>query len=133
MTKKLMICLTAFAFMFSIAAAVGISYAKDTGPAEMTLMTEAAKKPAQFPHKKHQDAFKCDECHHGKDAAGMQVPLGDNPVAKCETCHNADMANPKLNSFKNAAHALCKTCHKKMAKEGKNAPTKCNGCHIKKK
>ena len=131
MTKKLVMCAAALAFVFSMAIAG--SCLADNGPAEMTLQTADAKKPAHFPHAEHQKNFKCTECHHTKDAAGKQIPLPEGAeVQKCETCHNHEMANPKLNSFKNAAHGLCKECHKKMAAEHPKAPTKCNGCHIKK-
>lgn len=128
--KKTVILATAFAFAFSMAVAVGTSFA-DNGPADMTLKTAAAKKPATFPHKKHQDAFECNECHHtaGDGKAGPYVAGQEK---KCESCHNSDMASPKLNSYKAVGHALCKGCHKKMAAEGKNAPTKCAGCHPKK-
>lgn len=110
--------------------ATGASYAGN-GPEEITLQTAAAKKPAKFPHKKHQDMFKCEECHHTKTADGKKGPYVAGEEKKCETCHNADFANAALNSLKAVGHAACKECHKKMEKEGKNAPTKCTGCHTK--
>jgi len=132
MTKKLVMCAAALAFVFSMAIA-GTCLA-DNGPAEMVLKTAEGKKPANFSHAKHQEKMKCADCHHIKGADGKQAPLPEGAaVQKCETCHNADMADPKLNSFKGAAHGLCKECHKKMAAEHPNAPTKCDGCHPKKK
>lgn len=132
MKRKFIICATAFAFVFSLVIAGGICMAGDTGPEEMVLKTAEAKKPANFPHKKHQEKFECKECHHSKDAEGKQIPYAEGQeIGKCDSCHNDSMADPKLNSFKNAAHANCKGCHKEKAAEG--APTKCDGCHPKKK
>lgn len=129
MLKKSMTFAVVGAIVFCLALiTAGISVA-NTGEAEMVLKTASGKKPAAFPHKKHQDSMECASCHHTKDATGKQGPYVAGEEKKCESCHNKDMANPKLNSFKNAAHALCKECHKKAAKEGKNAPTKCTGCH----
>ena len=98
----------------------------------MVLKTAKARKPAFFPHKKHQDMYSCDTCHHTKDATGKQGPYVEGQEKKCVTCHNKkDMPNKKLNGFKKIGHARCKECHKKMKKEGKKAPTKCSGCHRK--
>ncbi len=129
MSKKSMICAAAFAMVFSFAV-VGSSIASDTGPAEMVLQTAAAKKPANFPHKKHQDMMPCAECHHTMTADGKQGPYEAGKEAKCESCHNDTMANAKLNSFKNVAHERCKGCHKE-GYNGKTGPTKCNECHVK--
>ena len=133
MTKKCILFSTIFAFVFTLTLAGGVCSATDPGPADMTLKTEAGKKPSIFPHKKHQETMKCGDCHHLADADGKQKAYAEgDTIKKCASCHNADMANPKLNSYKLAAHANCKGCHKKAAKEGKNAPTKCAGCHPKK-
>jgi len=127
MSKKLVVLVTAFAFVFSLALLNGVSDASNTGPEDMVLKTGNAKKPAKFPHKKHQDAFKCADCHHG-EADGKQTPYTDGmEIQQCVTCHNKDMGNKKLNSFKKAAHSRCKGCHKEM----KKGPTKCKGCHTK--
>lgn len=70
-------------------------------PVEIILKTETAKKPALFPHAKHQEKNECDACH--KDA--------NFPVDK-----NWDMKK---------GHALCLGCHK-----AKNqGAVKCDGCH----
>lgn len=133
MSKKLLILTTAVAFVFSLALAGGAAMASDNGPAEMVLKTVAGKKPANFNHAKHQEKFKCGDCHHGKDDHGKQVPYADGQaVQKCDTCHNKEMmADVKINSFKGAAHANCKGCHKAHQEAG--APTKCTGCHPSKK
>jgi predicted CXXCH cytochrome family protein len=94
------------------------------GPADMTLQTEAARKPATFPHRDHQDMFACTKCHHAKDEVMT--------IDKCASCHTKDISNADVNSYKKAAHKLCKNCHKEVNKEGKSAPIKCSGCHPKK-
>jgi hypothetical protein len=127
--KKTVLLATAFAFAFSMAVTAGISLAEDKGPAEMTLTTEAGKKPAVFNHAKHQATFECAECHHTKTADGKQGPFDAANIGKCESCHNASMTDPKLASFKEVAHTNCKGCHKD---KGEPAPTKCDGCHPKK-
>lgn len=115
-------------FAFTVGDTLGI--AGDLGPEIMVLKTPAAKKPARFPHKKHQGMFACKKCHHTKSKDGKKQPYEeDMQIRKCLTCHNSDvMKNPKLNSFKLAAHGLCKECHKEHKD---SAPTKCTGCHIK--
>lgn len=128
-----------YAVVFAVAlifalnfAVVGIGTAGDTGPAEMVLKTAEAKKPAFFPHEKHQkmEGVTCGTCHHSKDDAGKQVAYTEGmAIQKCETCHNADMANETLNSFKNAAHERCKNCHKENKDKG--ASTSCTTCHKK--
>lgn len=130
MNKKFVVFATALAFVFSLAIAGGVAKANDKGPAEMVLKTAAAKKPAHFNHAKHQETFKCEECHHTKTADGKQGPYAEGAQQKCETCHNAEMmTDVKLADFKGAAHGLCKECHKKHKD---TAPSKCEGCHPKK-
>ena len=102
----------------------------DAGPEEIILKTPASIKSAQFPHRKHQDAFACSLCHHSKNDDGIKLPYTEGmKIHKCVACHNKeDMISPKLNNFKIVAHGLCKGCHKKQ--KG-TAPTRCSGCHIK--
>ena len=132
MLKDSMKCtvIAAVVFCFAMLAA-GASFAGNNGPEEITLQTAEAKKPAKFPHKKHQETIKCEECHHTMDAAGKKGPYVAGQEKKCETCHNKDFKNPELNAWKGIGHARCKECHKEMEKAGKNAPTKCTGCHTK--
>lgn len=128
MIKKSIIISIALVFVVGGFLA-GNALAADKGPAEMTLKTAAGKKPAHFPHAKHQEKLGCGDCHHGA-ADGKQVAYVDGQeIHKCEHCHNGEMANPKLKNFKGAAHANCKGCHQKHKDV---APTKCNGCHPKK-
>jgi predicted CXXCH cytochrome family protein len=94
------------------------------GPADITLQTESKRKPADFPHRQHQDSYACTVCHHAKDEVMV--------IDKCGSCHTLDISNPDVNSYKKAAHKLCKGCHKVVNKEGSEAPIKCSGCHIKK-
>jgi predicted CXXCH cytochrome family protein len=100
--KKTMICTAAFAFLFSLGMA-GVSLATDPGPAEMTLKTEAGKKPAVFPHKKHQEMTDCDTCHKAAN-----FPAGAWTMK--------------------AGHDFCKECHK-TGINGKTGPNKCGDCH----
>ena len=94
------------------------------GPADIILQTESKRKPADFPHRQHQDSYACTVCHHAKDEVMV--------IDKCASCHTLDISNPDVNSYKKAAHKLCKGCHKVVNKEGSEAPIKCSGCHIKK-
>ncbi len=93
--------------------------------AEMRLQTETARKPADFPHRQHQQKYSCTVCHHANDEVMV--------IKKCASCHTLDISNPNVNSYKKASHKLCKDCHKAVnSAEGKDAPIKCSGCHMKK-
>ena len=122
MAKKIVLCVAALALAFSVA--VGVSVAGNAGPAEIVMKTSAGKKPANFPHKAHQDMMECATCHHTDDG-GKQGPYVAGKEAKCQSCHTDDK------DFKKKAHANCKGCHK-AGFNGKNGPTKCAGCHVKK-
>ena len=127
MNKKTLAVAAAFAFLFGLVF-TGAPFAADPGPADILLKTITGKKPAELPHKLHQDSFECGDCHHGMDADGKQVAYFDGQeIGRCASCHNVDMANLKLNSYKNAGHANCKGCHRDTGQ----GPTKCNNCHIK--
>ncbi len=131
MSRKTLVLLVVITLTLGLAFSVSFAGDVDKGPADITLKTEAAKKPAQFPHAKHQETKSCGVCHHTV-VDGKPVPSDDGSnIAKCESCHKSDFGNEKLNSFKKAAHKLCKDCHKKNKEAG--APTKCAGCHPKKK
>jgi predicted CXXCH cytochrome family protein len=94
------------------------------GPADIILQTETARKPADFPHRQHQDSYACTACHHARDEVMV--------IDKCDSCHTKDISNPVVNSYKKAAHKLCKDCHKEVNIAGSDAPIKCSGCHTKK-
>lgn len=140
MLKKILACGVMSLFLMSCAATLAFA-AADQGPAEITL-GESGKKPALFPHKKHQDTLKCADCHHGM-ADGKQVPYVEGQkIEKCDTCHNATVLAGKmkdklaLDTLKGAGHGNCLECHKEKAaadpalKEKKI--DKCNTCHPKK-
>ncbi len=139
MIKRFLACGVMSLFVLSFAAI--LAFAADTGPADITL-GEGGKKPAVFPHKKHQDAFKCGDCHHGM-ADGKQVPYVEGQeIKKCESCHNPNVlagktkGNLALDTLKGAGHGNCLECHKEKAaadpamKEKKI--DKCETCHPKK-
>jgi hypothetical protein len=120
----------AFALLLSAGGALA---EVEKGAPDMILQTTQAKKPAVFPHAKHQAVLACTDCHHGKNEDGTQKAYVDgDQIRECVSCHNKeDMPNKALDSFKNAAHINCKDCHKEMAKAGKiTGPTKCSGCHV---
>lgn len=129
MMKKLVIIAAGVALALSFAIGAGTSSADTmTGPADLILKTAAAKKPAAFPHAKHQEKLECGACHHSKDEAGKQIPyVAGMKIQQCVSCHNeTDMADKKLNGFKEIGHERCKGCHKDSG-----GPTKCAGCHPK--
>jgi len=143
MLKKLIAC--SVVTLFLVTGTAMLSVASEAGPAEITMVGAKSKKPkpAIFPHKQHQDSFKCAECHHGM-ADGKQVAYAEGQeVAKCESCHNKDVlagkksGKLKLDTIKGAGHGNCLACHKKMAKENAELKAKkiakCAACHPKKK
>ncbi len=111
-----------FVSLFISGGAFGVEVS--IGPADILLQTEEARKPADFPHRQHQEKYSCTFCHHAKD--GIMV------IDKCAGCHTKTISNAEVNSYKKAAHKLCKDCHKKANDAGSDAPIKCSGCHIKK-
>jgi Class III cytochrome C family len=137
MIRKALITAAAVAFIFGGLSTM--SFASNMGPEEMTLETtgSAKPKPAFFPHKKHQDAFACADCHHGM-ADGKQVPYAEGmEIGKCESCHNPEKlggkmaGKEKLDTFKGAAHTNCVGCHKEVAAkdEAKKELKSCKTCH----
>ena len=128
MMRNMLVC----AFVVAFFCVSGTSFA-NTGPTEMVLQAEKDKaktpKPAVFPHKAHQEAFACAECHHtGKD--GKQVAYTEGmEIQKCETCHFTGSGMPKkLETFKDAAHENCKSCHKDVAEKKPELAAKFKGC-----
>lgn len=117
----------------TLGMAFGISFAVDKGPAEITLNADG-KKPAVYPHAKHQEKNECGVCHHYTGEGDAKTAIDEktyDKIQKCDACHNADFKNEKLRKWKDIGHGLCKDCHTKKKAEG--APTKCTGCHPKKK
>jgi len=108
MKKALLLAIVAVFVTGLCLGSVATATDKDKGPAEIILKTAKAKKPVKFTHANHQKRIECDTCHKSEHFAA-----------------SADSWTKK------AGHALCKDCHKKHKADG--APTKCNGCHMKKK
>jgi len=144
MLKKILACSVVTLFVLVGSASC---FAADPGPADITIVGAKSKKPkpALFPHKQHQEAFKCEECHHGM-ADGKKVAYTEDMELKgkkCESCHNAEVlpgvkhGKLKLDTIKGAGHGNCLACHKKMAKENPDLKAKkidkCAACHPKKK
>lgn len=142
MLKKILACSAVALFVM-----VGSTncFAADPGPADIVIASENSKKPkpAQFPHKIHQEKFDCAECHHGM-ADGAKVDYIDGQeIAKCASCHNAEVlpgklkGKLKLDTPKGYGHGNCLDCHKKMAKEDpalkERKIASCATCHPKKK
>lgn len=117
--KVAVIC---FVSLFITGGAFGVEVS--IGPAEIVLQTESARKPADFPHRQHQETYACTACHHARDEIMV--------IDKCANCHTKELSNAEVNSYKKAAHKLCKNCHKEVNVQGKDAPIKCSGCHTKK-
>ena len=111
-----------FVSLFITGGAFGVEVS--IGPAEIVLQTESARKPADFPHRQHQETYSCTACHHARDEIMV--------IDKCANCHTKEISNAEVNSYKKAAHKLCKDCHKEVNVQGKDAPIKCSGCHTKK-
>ena len=141
MLKKLLVC--SVVSMFVLCGSIISSFATDAGPAEIKIVdSKSAKpKPAVFPHKMHQDAFKCEECHHGM-ADGKAVPYTEGmEIQKCEACHNPEVLGGKmkdklkLDELKGAGHGNCLECHKAMAAKDpalkEKKIDKCATCHPK--
>ncbi len=134
--KKSLIFAVALAFVCSLTIAGLTMAAGDKGPTEITI---GDKKPAVFPHAKHQERLKCAECHHSKGDDGKQVAFVEGQkIEKCTTCHTGDMLDGKVKgktAMQRAGHGNCLACHKAEAKkdEAKKALKKCGTCHPKKK
>lgn len=128
--------------LFVVGTVAVSSFATDAaGPADITMVGK--KKSANFPHKMHQDAISCAECHHSM-ADGKQVAFVEGQeVKKCADCHNKDvlagkkMGKLKLDTIKGAGHGNCLACHKAMEKKDAALKakklSKCKTCHPKKK
>jgi hypothetical protein len=81
---------------------MAISQDVDKGPESIVLKTEKAKKPANFPHFKHQEKMKCDVCHVDLDVKKMASDKEYAHKEGCKVCHKEQKVKSK-----------CKTCHVK--------------------
>jgi len=142
---KRVIASSVVSFFFLCGMVSFTSAAVDKGPENITIVSTTSKKPkkAVFPHKQHQEAFKCAECHH-QMTDGKQAPYAEGQeIGKCESCHNKETlagkkkGKLKLDTIKGAGHGNCLACHKEMAKKDAALKAKkidkCSACHPKKK
>ena len=95
------------------------------------------RKPATFSHPVHLElGLECGVCHHDQEhnplSADTISALESPSQIRCVSCHNSNYPDEKLRKAKDVFHARCKTCHSE-GYAGKSGPTKCTGCHIKKK
>lgn len=133
MKKQLIIVTAALTLCFG----TGLALAGTPSAAPQEEITIDGKKPARFSHPTHLNlGLDCAACHHDKEHSPLSAEaignLGDTVQLKCVTCHNSEFPNKDLQRAKDVFHARCQTCHKEGF-AGKNGPTKCTGCHLKKK
>ena len=122
-----------------MALAFGLSSVKAGSPLSApgeTIKIEG-KKPVKFKHSVHLElGVACAECHHDAKheplTAEKIAVIAEPESLKCATCHNSTFAVKELQKRKTIFHTSCKVCHKKEF-NGKKGPTKCSGCHVKKK
>lgn len=108
--------------VFLAAATIAFAY---HGPETIELNAAQDKMGAvQFNHHKHQDRVEMDclVCHHTE-------AKGATELKPCSECHGKVDGAP---DYKTAMHKGCQGCHKEQKAAGKNAPTKCTECHVKK-
>ena len=143
MLKKVLVCSVVSMFVLG-GVAISAMASDELGPADITIADpgSAKPKPAQFPHKAHQEKFECGECHHGMGADGKQVPYTKGmEIQKCAVCHTGDklagkmVGKLKLDTIKGAGHGNCLECHKEMAAKDpalkERKIDKCAACHPK--
>lgn len=135
--KNFQIIITIGAICIGLAMGFGLAQAGDPITAPDNTITIKGKKPVNFKHSTHLDlGVACGECHHNDKHEARTAEeistLADSTTLQCASCHNSDFANPELQKAKAVFHANCKSCHK-AGLNGKKGPTKCSGCHGKKK
>ena len=128
---------TIAAITIGLALVIGSAQADDQIKAPDKPIIIAGKKPVKFNHTTHLEmGIACADCHHDEQhnpwIAETIDALTDSTALQCANCHNSDFANPELQKRKTIFHSNCKACHK-AGFNGKKGPTKCGGCHIKKK
>lgn len=112
----------------------GITAAAEVPHEKITIQ---GVRPAVFDHDTHlEHEIKCGVCHHkSKDEPFTDqevISQASGKTLHCVYCHNENFENEKLRNLKIVMHKQCKSCHQKGF-DGKNGPTRCNGCHKDKK
>lgn len=140
MVKKALACGLSALFLTLGYAGFSMSTSQEV-PDELTLISSDSDKqpPAVFPHKMHQEAYECGDCHHGMTDDGEQVAYTEGvEIKKCEECHNPEVLGGKksgrykMDTFKGAGHGNCLECHREVAKEdsSKKMLRSCKTCHV---
>lgn len=144
MLKKVLVCSVISMFVMGGAVISSLAGDEEKGPADIMLTSESAKpKPAQFPHKAHQEmeGVTCADCHHGMENGEMVPYTEGQEIKKCQECHNPEVLAGKtkgkleLDTNKGAGHGLCLDCHKEMSQNDPELKAKkitsCAVCHPK--
>lgn len=123
-------------FVTALMIGGGAVYSAAGGGYPQGSMVIDGKNPAQFTHQTHIDVgLDCAACHHDASHAPLSAEaigvMADTAALQCVNCHNESFANKDLQARKDVFHARCRECHKE-GYNGKNGPTKCNDCHVKK-
>lgn len=126
-----------FALALTACLGAGMVTAGAAATAPQEEITIDGRKPARFSHPTHLNmGLECATCHHDQNhdplTAEQIGQMSDTSSLQCVTCHNSDHPNKDLQRAKDIFHARCKDCHKE-GYNGKNGPTKCTSCHLKKK
>ncbi len=142
MVKKVLVC--GLSVLFLTLGYVGISMSTSQEvPDELTFTssdTDKKQPPAFLPHKVHQEAYECGECHHGMSDDGKQVAYTEGmEIKKCEECHNSEVLGGRkvgkydMDDLKDVGHGNCLECHRTVAKEdsSKKMLRSCKTCHVK--
>ena len=132
---SVMVGMASCVFAFGTAVVSGEEKTPLTAP-DKEIVIEG-KKPAKFNHASHSALnISCGSCHH--DAS--RQPLSQDAIASmpegdqlhCASCHTEGGAAEKFTKRKDIFHKTCLECHK-TTEGDKKGPTKCSGCHLKKK
>ncbi len=137
MQKKMMLAATALAATLILGLGGFFTAAAEPlkAPAEQLII--AGKKPARFDHSVHlKMGLKCGTCHHDKDhqplTAKAIAAMTNSSQLACMSCHSKSRPQMELQTKRDVFHARCRACHR-QGYQGKNGPTNCSGCHLKRK
>lgn len=137
MQKKMTLAATALAATLILGLGGFFTAAAEQlkAPAEQLII--AGKKPARFDHSVHlKMGLKCGTCHHDKDhqplTAKAIASMTDSSQLACMSCHSKSRPQMELQTKRDVFHARCRACHR-QGYQGKNGPTNCSGCHLKRK